>query len=49
VTEKYGYQEKFQNDDEPLSMPEKFYKLIRDQDQDSEFFDPIKDDKDLIK
>jgi hypothetical protein len=41
VTEKYGYQENFPNDDEPLSMPEEVYKLIRDQDQDGEFFDQV--------
>jgi hypothetical protein len=49
VTKKYGYQENFPNDDEPLSMPEEVYKLIRDQDQDGEFSDPIKDDEDSIK
>jgi len=49
VTEKCGYQENFPNDDEPLSMLEEVYKLVRDQDQDGEFYDPIKDDKDSIK
>jgi hypothetical protein len=49
VTKKYGYQENFPNDDEPLSMPKEVYKLIRDQDQDGEFYDPIKDDEDLVK
>jgi hypothetical protein len=47
VTKKYGYQENFPNDDEPLSMLEEVYKIIRDQDQDGEFFDPIYED--LIK
>jgi hypothetical protein len=32
VTEKYGYQESFPNDDEPLFMPEELYKLVIDQD-----------------
>jgi hypothetical protein len=45
VTEKYGYQENFPNDDEPLSMPEDVYKIVRDQDQDDEFSDPIYDEK----
>jgi hypothetical protein len=49
VTEKYGYQENFPNDDEPLSVPEEVYKLIRDQDRDGELSYPIKDNEDLIK
>jgi hypothetical protein len=32
VTEKYGYQENFPNDEEPLSIPKEVYKIIRDQD-----------------
>jgi hypothetical protein len=49
VTEKYGYQENFLNDDDPLCMPEEVYKIVRDQDQDCEFFDPIEDDEDLVE
>jgi hypothetical protein len=49
VIEKYGYQENFPNDDESLFMPEEVCKLVRDQDQDGEFFDSIEDDEDLIK
>jgi hypothetical protein len=44
VIEKYGYQENFPNDEKPLSMPEEVYKIIRDQDQDGEFSDPIYED-----
>ena len=47
MTKKYGYHENFPNDDEPLSMPKEVYKIVRNQDQDGEFFDPIKDD--LVK
>jgi hypothetical protein len=49
VTEKYGYQENFPNDDEPPSMPEEVYKIVRDQDQDGELSDLIKDYEDSIK
>jgi hypothetical protein len=37
----------FPNDDELLFMPEELYKLIMDQDQYGEFFDPIEDKEDL--
>jgi hypothetical protein len=49
VTEIYGYQESFPNDDEPLFMPEELYKLVIDQDQEGEFFYPIEDDEDLAE
>jgi hypothetical protein len=49
LIEKYGYQESFPSDDQPLFMPEELYKLILDQDQDGEFFGPIEDDKDLAE
>jgi hypothetical protein len=49
VTKKYGYQKKFPNDDEPLSMPEEVYKLVRDQDQNGEFFYLSEYDKDLVE
>jgi hypothetical protein len=43
ATEKYGYQENFPNNNKPLSMLEEVYKFVRDQDQDNEFSNPIKD------
>jgi hypothetical protein len=43
VTQRFRYQKKFPTDDEPLSMPKDVYKIVRDQDQDDEFFDPIYD------
>jgi hypothetical protein len=49
VIEKYGYQESFLNGDELLFMPKELYKIIIDQDQDGEFFDPIEDEKDLVE
>jgi hypothetical protein len=49
MTEKYGYQENFPNDDESRFMPEEVCKLVRDQDRDGEFFDYIEDDEALIK
>jgi hypothetical protein len=47
LTKKYGYQERFLSDDEPLFMLEELYKLIGYQDQDGELFDPIEYDEDL--
>jgi hypothetical protein len=40
---------KFCEQREEEYMPEEVYKLIRDQDHDGELFDPIEDDKDLVK
>jgi hypothetical protein len=47
VTEKYGYWENFPNDDEPLTVVKEVYKIVRDRDQDGEFYHPIY--KDSIK
>jgi hypothetical protein len=41
VTEKYGYQKIFPNDEETLYMPNDVYKILRDQDKDDELFDAI--------
>jgi hypothetical protein len=49
LTEKYGYQESFPSDDEPLFMPEEIYKIVLYQDKDDDFFEPIEDDEYLAK
>jgi len=49
LTEKYGYQESFPSDDEPLFMPEELYKLVLDQDKYGQFFEPIEYDEDLFE
>jgi hypothetical protein len=47
VTKKYNYQEGFPTRDQSLLMPEEVCRLVRDQDQDGEFFDSIEEEDSL--
>jgi hypothetical protein len=46
---KYGYQEGFPTQNRSFLMPEEVCKLVRDQDQDGEFYDSIEDGEDLVE
>jgi hypothetical protein len=48
VTNKYSYQEGFPTRDQSLFTPEEVYRLVKDQDQDGQFFYSI-EDEDLVE